>query len=190
MPTIDDFKGKFVGGGARPNQFEVTLTWPTAVSSVPDAPFFIKTASLPGPTIGEVAVEYRGRTLYVAGDRSFEQWSTTVINDETFAIRNAIEQWMNLIHSIRNNTGEPNISNYVADLSVTQYGRAGSAIKTQTIRNCWPVAISAIELNWDTRDTIETFDVTWRYTDFQGTGEAAFNVTAGQAAVTDAAAGA
>lgn len=185
MPTIDDFKGKFVGGGARANQFEVTLAWPSGVSAVADASFFIKTASLPGQTIGEVAVEYRGRTLYVAGDRSFEQWSTTVINDETFAIRNAIEQWMNKIHNIRTNTGEPNINNYIADLTVKQYGRAGNAIKTQVIRNCWPVAINAIELNWDTRDTIETFDITWRYTDFSGTGQPASQVEGGSGEVTD-----
>lgn len=169
--TISEFASKLVGGGARANQFEVTLSFPSAVGSgVADASFFVKSASLPGQAIDEIAVEFRGRTLYVPGDRTFEQWTTTVINDEDFMVRNAIEQWMNLINNIRSNVATPNMTNYSTQLLVTQYGKTGALLKQYQLLDCWPVSISAIELSWDTRSEIETFDVTWRYTDFQGTG--------------------
>jgi len=185
--TISEFAGKLVGGGARANQFEVTLNFPSAVGTgVADASFFVKSASLPGQAIDEIAVEFRGRTLYVPGDRTFEQWTTTVINDETFMIRNAMEQWMNKINNIRSNIATPNMTNYVADLIVTQYGKAGAQLKQHKLLGCWPVSISAIELSWDTRSEIETFDVTWRYEDFQGTGGTKATPGDGSTAVDDA----
>ena len=175
--TISQFKSKLVGGGARANQFEVTLNFPTAAStgvggSGADSSFFVKSASLPGQAIDEIAVEFRGRTLYVPGDRTFEQWTTTVINDEDFMVRNGIEQWMNLINNIRSNVATPNMTNYATQLLVTQYSKTGAQLKQYQLLDCWPVSISAIELSWDTRSEIETFDVTWRYEVFQGTGNA------------------
>lgn len=186
--TISEFKSKLVGGGARANQFEVTLNFPTAASTgiSADASFFVKAAALPGQAIDEIAVEFRGRTLYVAGDRTFEQWTTTVINDESFMVRNAMEQWMNLINNIRANVATPNMVNYTADLLVTQYGKTGAQLKQHKLLDCWPVSISAIELSWDTRSEIETFDVTWRYSDFQGTGGQAAIPGDGSTAVDDA----
>ena len=120
-----------------------------------------------------MAVEYRGRTLYVAGDRTFETWTTTIINDEDFQVRTDVERWMNLINGMRDNIGALGPISYMADLGVIQYSKNGAPIKAYELINCWPISIGQIDLSWDTRSEIETFDVTWRYTDFKGGGETA-----------------
>jgi hypothetical protein len=130
----------------------------------------IKAASLPGQTIPEVTVNYRGRQLFLAGDRTFEPWTTTVINDTDFHVRNGIERWMNAINDLDANTGLVNVSDYTAQLRVDQLDRDGVILKSYTLRNCWPTAVDAIELNYDTVSDIETFNVTWRYTSFTASG--------------------
>ena len=172
---IDDFKSAFIGGGARANQFEVRLTFPEAAqsSSGDRSRFLVKSAALPGQAIDEVAVEFKGRTLYVAGDRTFETWTTTVINDESFNVRTDIEKWLNLINSMRDNVGVLSPSLYMQDIGVIQYSKNGAPIKAYELINCWPISVGQIDLSWDTRSEIETFDVTWRYTDFKGGGETA-----------------
>jgi len=105
--------------------------------------------------------------LYLAGDRTFETWSTTVFNDTDFMIRNALERWMNGINDLANATGLSNVRDYTADMIVEQLNRDDQVIKTYVLRNCWPTAIAAIELNMDTVSEIETFDITWRYTTFE-----------------------
>ena len=171
--VIDDFKGALFGGGARANQFEVRLTFPEAAqsSSGDRSRFLVKSAALPGQAIDEVAVEFKGRTLYVAGDRTFETWTTTVINDESFNVRTDIEKWLNLINSMRDNVGVLNPSSYMQNIGVIQYSKNGAPIKAYELINCWPISVGQIDLSWDTRSEIETFDVTWRYTDFKGGGE-------------------
>jgi hypothetical protein len=121
---------------------------------------------LPGQTIAEVAVPFRGRTLYLAGDREFETWTTTVINDTDFMVRNAMERWMNGMNNLDENTGLVNVSDYTAQITVEQLDRDDNILKAYVLRNCMPTAISAIELSYDTANEIETFDVTWRYTSF------------------------
>jgi hypothetical protein len=170
MATLDQFKSNLIGGGARANQFKVLLNVPGTVSAVNNAEFFVSGASLPGQTITEVPINYRGRILHVNGDREFEPWTITVINDTDFAIRNMIETWMNKIQDISTNNAAANFSEYVADLTVTQLGRQNdNVLKTHVLKNCWPTAMDAIELNWDTVSEVERFTVTWRYTDFTGT---------------------
>ena len=171
MGSLNEFLGQMKGGGARANQFKVLLTAPGGVTAVSNAEFFVKGASLPGQTITEVPINYRGRILHVNGDREFEPWTTTIINDTDFAVRNMIEQWMNVIQDINTNNAAANFNEYVADLTVQQLGRQNdNVLKTHVIRNCWPTAMDAIELNWDTTSEVETFTVTWRYTHFDGTG--------------------
>lgn len=173
--SLNEFKANFKYGGARANQFEVFLTAPpgTPLSGVDTYRFFIKAASLPGHTIEEVAVNYRGRILYVDGDRSFDTWTTTVINDSDFKVRNGLEDWMNYINDVQTNVSAGggatvDISTYMTDLRVIQYGRnsENEILKEYTLKNCWPTTVAPIELSWDTRSDIETFDVTWRYTEF------------------------
>jgi len=168
--SIDNFAANMAGGGARANQFRVIMNTPTGIatglSSVTTS-FLVRTASLPGQTITEIPINFRGRQLYLAGDRTFETWSTTVFNDTDFMIRNALERWMNGINDLANATGLSNVRDYTADMIVEQLNRDDQVIKTYVLRNCWPTAIAAIELNMDTVSEIETFDITWRYTTFE-----------------------
>jgi len=169
MATIDQFKAQLIGGGARANQFRVILNTPSGIATgliAANAQFMIRSASLPGQTITEVPVQFRGRQLYLAGDREFEQWTTTVLNDTDFAIRNGMERWMNGINNLQTNTGVTNVTEYTADMVVQQLDRDDAILKQYTLTSCWPTAISAIDLNMDTASEIETFEITWRYTSF------------------------
>jgi len=169
MATIDQFKAQLIGGGARANQFRVILNTPSGIATgliAANAQFMIRSASLPGQTITEVPVQFRGRQLYLAGDREFETWTTTVLNDTDFAIRNGLERWMNGINNLQTNTGVTNVTEYTADMVVQQLDRDDAILKQYTLTSCWPTAISAIDLNMETASEIETFEITWRYTSF------------------------
>jgi hypothetical protein len=169
MASIDDFKSNLIGGGARANQYRVIMSTPPAIATGLDinrASFLVKATSLPGQTISEIEVQFRGRQLYLAGDRTFETWTTTIINDTDFMVRNAMERWMNGINDLDENTGLANVADYTAQLTVEQLDRDDNILKSYVLKNCWPTAVTPIELSYDTVSDIETFDVTWRYTSF------------------------
>ncbi len=174
MANIDDFKSNLIGGGARANQFRVTITPPPGIAiglDVRRTSFLIQAAQLPGMTLGEVAVPFRGRSIYVAGDRpEFEQWTTSVLNDTDFMVRNAMERWNNGINDLANNTGVTNPADYQTDLFVEQLDRDDVILKSYIFKSAYPTAISAIDLNVTTNDTIETFDITWRFQHFEASG--------------------
>ena len=168
--NIDTFKANLRGGGARANQFKITFASPPAIAIGLDtarASFLIRTGQLPGSSVGEVVVPFRGRNLYLAGDREYETWTTTVLNDTDFMVRNAMEAWSNGMNNFVNGTGLTNVADYTADLTVQQLDRSDLVIKTYFLRNCFPQAIGAIDLSFDTTTEVETFDITWRYTHFQ-----------------------
>ena len=170
MATLDEFKANLIGGGVRANQFRVTFNTPGAIATgldVRKASFLIKAAALPGQTIAEIAVPFRGRNLYIAGDREFETWETTVINDTDFNIRNAMERWLNAINDTVTNTGLSNVADYTADLTVEQLDRDDTVLKSYILRNCMPQGTGAIELSYETANAIEEFTVTWRYSHFE-----------------------
>ena len=170
MATLDEFKANLIGGGARANQFRVTFNTPGAIATgldVRKASFLIKAAALPGQTIAEIAGPFRGRNLYIAGDREFETWQTTVINDTDFNIRNAMERWLNAINDTVTNTGLSNVADYTADLTVEQLDRDDTVLKSYILRNCMPQGTGAIELSYETANAIEEFSVTWRYSHFE-----------------------
>jgi len=170
MANINDFKATLQGGGARGNQFSVTLPFPgfaavggeTRVMS-----FLCKATNLPGMTLGEVPVPFRGRQLFIAGDRVFDAWTTTIMNDTDFLIRNAMERWMNEINALSDNSGLENPSDYQVDAFVDQLDRAGQVIKSYTFRGLWPLTIAPIELAYDGNDAVEEFEVTYRYQFFE-----------------------
>ena len=167
--NIDTFKANLRGGGARANQFKITFASPPAIAIGLDtarASFLIRTGQLPGSSVGEVVVPFRGRNLYLAGDREYETWTTTVLNDTDFMVRNAMEAWSNGMNNFVNGTGLTNVADYTADLTVQQLDRSDLVIKTYFLRNCFPQAIGAIDLSFDTTTEVETFDITWRYTHF------------------------
>ena len=206
--TIDSFKSKLVGGGARPNLFEVMLTFPQGVNGPIDQTeldlktrFMVKAANLPASNITPIDIPFRGRNLKIAGDRTFDVWTVTVINDTDFAIRNAMERWMNGMNNLQNATGETNPSDYQTDAYVLQLGRGGKpdntgpgqlkgpnfsddvpVLKQYKFHGIFPTNISAIELSYDQPDTIEEFTVDlqvqwWDALDEKGT--SLFGITDG-----------
>jgi hypothetical protein len=162
---VDDFKAKLIGGGARPNLFKATLNFPGyAGGNVELASFMCKAAQLPGSIIAPIMVPFRGRQLHVAGDRVFEPWVVTIINDSGMDIRNAMERWMNGINSHTQNTGLSNPVDYVADMAVEQLDKGGNVTKRYDFRGVWPTTMSPIELSYDANDQIEEFTVEFQVT--------------------------
>jgi len=165
--SIDRFKANLTGGGARANQFRVFFTSVGGIVQIPEKSLFLcKAASLPGQTVTEIPVPFRGRNLYLAGDREFETWDSTFINDTSFNIRTAIENWMNAMNNLVDNTGLANVSDYTSNVLIKQLGRDNVILKTYTLINCMPTVIAPIDLSMETASAIEEFAVTWRYTHF------------------------
>ncbi|PCJ96758.1 MAG: hypothetical protein COA52_00695 [Hyphomicrobiales bacterium] len=165
--NINKIRAELTGGGARPTLFEVVITNP--VSSIADikVPFMAKASQIPGHNIGKIEVPYFGRKIPLPGDRVVEDWVTTIINDETFDIRNAMETWSNAINSQQGNlaTLGSSPSNYISQATLRQFGKDGSVLRVYEINNIWPMDIATIELGWDQNDTIEEFQVTWACSD-------------------------
>jgi hypothetical protein len=190
--TLEDFKARLIGGAARPNLFEVELNFPAfATDSTTNSGtdqtrsvselsrFMIKTANLPASNVGVIEVPFRGRTLKIAGDRTFDVWTVTVINDVDFSLRTAFEKWMNAINKHDDNSGLINPSQYQRDAVVKQFGRssvqsANSSVTSPTLTTAgdsipvlkaykfygvFPTAVSAIDLSYDSTDAIEEFTV-------------------------------
>lgn len=157
---VDDFKSKLVGGGARANLFKATINFPSyAGGDVELTSFMCKAAQLPASVIAPITIPFRGRQLQIAGDRTFEPWTVTVINDTDFAVRNAMERWMNGINQHNANTGLVDPVEYQADMIVEQLNKAGESVKRYDFRGTFPTNISAIELSYDTENAIEEFTV-------------------------------
>jgi len=148
MANIDDFKANLTGGGARANQFRVTVNTPPGINTglqQRKTSFLCKGSNLPAQTLAEITVPFRGRNIYIAGDRTFDEtWTTTFINDTDFMIRNAMELWMNGINHLANNTGVINPSDYQADLTVEQLDRDDAILKSYIFRSAWPTSLSTI----------------------------------------------
>jgi hypothetical protein len=179
--TISDFKSRLVGGGARPNLFEVRMTdLPDFVDDWPSETFqfMCKAAALPASNIAPIDVPFRGRIFKVAGDRTIDTWTITIINDEDFRIRNAMEAWMDGIAKLSNNLGATNPSAYMRNATVFQLGRGANPRSTDANgdRNAvlaeyefidmFPTNISQIDLSYDSSDTIEEFTVEFQVQSF------------------------
>ena len=178
--SIDSFKSRLVQGGARPNLFEVEMDFPSGVGIFDEEientrhRMMIKGAQLPASNIAEVVVPFRGRQLKVAGDRRFDPWTITVINDGDFKLREAFERLSNFIIKVSDGSGTINPSDYFADWIVNQLGRASTDLNTRgedsgatlpvlrryQMHGCWPSQVTPIELSYDTADVIEEFQVT------------------------------
>ena len=170
MANINDFKSRLKGGGARANQFKVTLPFPGFASvggETSDMAFLCTATSTPASSVSEVPVAFRGRSLYVAGDRTFDVWTTSVLNDTDFKIYRACERWLNGINNMTDNEGLTNPSDYQVDAFVDHLDRNGATLKSWTFRGLFPTALPGIALNYGTNDAVETFDVTWRYQYFE-----------------------
>ena len=174
MAAIDDFKANLLGGGARANQFRVTITPPAGIAiglDVRRASFLVRASNLPAQTLGEIVVPFRGRQIYIAGDRTFDDtWSTTFLNDTDFMVRNAMELWMNGINDLADGTGTSTLADYQTDLQVEQLDRDDTILKTYIFRSARPTTVAQIDLTSDQADAIEEFEVTWRYQHFEASG--------------------
>ncbi len=174
MANIDDFKANLIGGGARANQYRVTITPPSGIAiglDVSRTSFLCTAAALPGATLGTFDVPFRGRIITIAGDRpAFPDWTTTFYNDTDFMIRNAMERWNNGINDFANNTGVTSPSDYQTDLTVEQLDRDDTVLKSYILRNCFPLSVADIPLTSAEATEIETFDVVWKYQNFEASG--------------------
>ena len=163
LRTITDFKSKMAGGGARPNLFEVELVFPDPIAIENDVKeksrFLVKAAQLPASNITPIEVNFRGRILKIAGDRTFDTWTVTVINDVDFSIRSAMEKWMDFINSMEDATGSQDPAEYQPDAYVHQLDRDGSTLRTYKFHDVFPTNISAIDLSYETVDSVEEFTV-------------------------------
>jgi hypothetical protein len=171
--TISNFKAALIGGGARPNLFEVELTTlPAGISWDADSfRYMAKAATLPASNIANIDVPFRGRIFKIAGDRTIDPWTVTIINDEGFKLRNAFEEWTDLIAKLDNNLGATDPSAYMVNAKVYQLGRgsspssksntgeANSVLKEYEFVDIFPTAVGAIDLSYDSTDTIEEFTV-------------------------------
>ena len=164
--NIDEFKTKGLKlGGARANLFKVTLTPPTGLSPTDNFSFLCKTTSIPTSTIGPISIPFMGRDIKIAGDRTFTEWSTTIINDEDFHIRNVLEQWMNKIKShttIREDVSNVTTNSYKKDITLSQLSKNGGVIKKYKFMNAFPSTLTEIALDFGSSD-IEEYTCTWNY---------------------------
>ena len=164
LRKITDFKSKLTGGGARSNLFEVELSFPAAVAVdglndiLQKARFLVKAANLPASNVAPIEVPFRGRVLKIAGDRTFDSWTVTVINDTDFAIRSAFERWMNTINRLSDNTGLVNPADYQADAYVYQLDRDGQDLRAYRFYDTFPTQVGPIELSYDAQG-IQEFTV-------------------------------
>ena len=183
--TLRDFKSKLAGGGARPNLFEASInSFPTAISEAWDNSseaeggafkFLCKSTALPASNLGSIEIPFRGRTLKVAGDRTFDDWTVTIINDEDFRLRTAFERWSNVMSQLDDATGVTNPTSYMTDAFIQQLGRGpevgaatnnggnSSILRSYKFFDVFPVTVGEIALTYDTTDALEEFDVTFRY---------------------------
>ena len=175
--SIVDFKSRMTGGGARSNLFEVTIEYPDLLGLPTDSDgpkatgeFLIKAAEIPASNLGNIPVPFRGRVLPVAGDRTFDPWTVTVINDNNFKIRDAMEKWSNFINDLQTSQGSVNPEEYQTSAFVKQLSRKGGInpgeidiLREYRFEGIYPNVVSSIPLDYGATDQIEEFQVTFNY---------------------------
>ena len=166
MANINAFKAKLAGGGARANQFKVTMPFPGYAQvggEIEDLAFLCRSTVIPAMSVPSFNVPFRGRSIKIAGDRTIGDWSVTVYNDTNFRLRKAFERWQNGINNMSDNEGLTNPADYQVDAFVDHLDRNGNTIKSYTLRGAFPTSVGGIALDYETTDAIETFDVTFSY---------------------------
>jgi hypothetical protein len=165
---INEFKARLGAGGARPNQFMVTLTFPAAVGAAAGQDSLLVTAaSLPASNVNTTTIQYRGREVKFAGERSFDPWVITIANDTSMRLRSLFERWSDLMNNRLNNGGETAPALYMADLTVEQLDRNDAVIRSYSMKDAWPTNVSEIALAYSQNDVISEFQVTFQYQWFE-----------------------
>ena len=166
MANISDFKAKLAGGGARANQFKVTMPFPGYASvggEIEELAFLCRATSIPSMEVANIPVPFRGRSIKIAGDRTIPSWSITVYNDTNFKLRDAFERWQNGINNMSDNEGLTNPVDYQVDAFLDHLDRNGNTIKSYTLRGVYPTGIAGIPLDYEEAGNIEQFEVTLEY---------------------------
>lgn len=159
--NINEIKSQLTYGGARQTNFQVTISNPANSAAYLKTPFLVQAASIPAMVKGVIQVPYFGRRIKLAGDRTFMPWQVTVINDEDFLIRNALEQWSSTINGLDSNIRT--LANYKSEATVTQLAKDGAALRTYHFHGLFPSEITQIDLDWGATDQYETFQVVFQY---------------------------
>ena len=170
MANINDFKARLSGGGARANQFKVTMPFPGYASvggETSDLAFLCTATSIPGQTLANIGVPFRGRMLNIAGDRTFNPWSVTILNDTDFKLYRAFERWMNGINNMTDNEGLTNPVDYQVDIFIDHLDRNGVPIKKYTLRGAFPTSLDDIALSYSTNNVVEEFGCSLTYQYFE-----------------------
>jgi hypothetical protein len=170
MANINDFKSRLKGGGARANQFKVTMPFPGYASvggETADLAFLCTATTIPGMTLSTVQVPFRGRVLNLVGDRTFGAWSMTVLNDTDFKIYRGLERWMNGMNNMTDNEGLTNPVDYQVDIFIDHLDRNGATLKSYTLRGAFPTALDDIALSYSTNNAIEEFGCSFTYQYFE-----------------------
>ena len=166
MANISSFTNALQGGGARANQFEVSINGGGGTGlSQRNFTFLCRSAQIPALTIGEISIPYRGRQIFVAGDRVYDAWTVTIMNDRSFGIRSHLESWMNNMGDIGAATTAQslNASSYYGQAIVKQKDRNDATIRTYVLDGVWPTTLDAIDLAYDANDAVEEFGATFRF---------------------------
>ena len=167
MANISSFTNALQGGGARANQFQVTMSGGGATGGpvAQGFSFLCRSAQIPALTLGEIAVPYRGRQVFLAGDRTYDAWTVTIMNDRSMGVRGQLESWMNNMQDIGAATTSPslNANSYYATAIVKQMDRNDATIRTYTLEGVWPTTLDAIDLAFDANDAIQEFGATFRF---------------------------
>lgn len=164
--NVEAFKSKLIGGGARSNLFKVQIQTPPSLGLALDFEFFCRAAQLPGSTLEVVQVAHQGRTVKLYGNRTFEDWTVTVYNDENFKFRDLFFVWSNRINGLESNLTqqtETGPQTYKGEATITQLGKDGRALRSYRLRGCFPSVVNAIDVDWDSKTAIQEFQVTWAY---------------------------
>jgi hypothetical protein len=165
--SIDEIKGAMRFGGARPTLFQVILTMPPGiVGDLSTLQFMARATQIPASNLGLIQIPYIGRKVKIAGDRTYDPWTITVMNDEDFKIRNSLEVWNQRINTHVGNLRDGNLQEerlYKSVGTVTQFGKQGDVLRTYSLAGCFPETVSAIDLDWNSNDQIEEFQVVFQY---------------------------
>jgi hypothetical protein len=163
--NINEIKSQLTFGGAKPSLFQVAISNPINGAGDLKTPFMVQAAQIPEATMGVIEVPYFGRKVKIAGDRTFAEWTVTIINDEDFLIRNAMEEWLANINSHEGNVTQlgAGASEYKAQAQITQYSKTGAPLRTYNFNGLFPTTVGSITTDWGSNDAIETFDVTFAY---------------------------
>ena len=159
--NINEFKSQLTGGGARSNLFQVQILNPVDSTADFKVPFMASASLLPASNVAEQTINYFGRVIKYAGARTFDSWTVTIINDEDFLVRNAMEAWMNGIVSHDTNL-QSLPQDYKSNALITQYSKNGDPLRTYKFEGLFPTSVAAQAMNWET-DGIQSFDVTFSY---------------------------